>query len=139
VCLHFPCLVIFSWMPSQQAIQRLRSGFHEPEKSHVDAEMLWHGLFYLNTMDRSIWCAFTLLLSTLENLTFFVNQKVLFQQDCTACASKPVCHRPHSWYVQTHARAHTHTHTTLDAGKWIKTHAQPSIRADTCTHTLSSW
>ncbi len=61
VCLHFACLVIFSWMPSQQAIQRLRSGFHQPETSHTHAEMLWHGSLYLNTMDRSVWCAFTLL------------------------------------------------------------------------------
>ena len=35
-----------------------------------------------------------------------------------------------SWYVQTHA----HTSSTLDAGKQIKTHAQPSICADTFTH-----
>ena len=32
----------------------------------------------------------------------------------------------------------THTRSTLDAGKRIKTHAQPPVRADTCTHTLSS-
>jgi hypothetical protein len=35
-----------------------------------------------------------------------------------------------SWYVQTHA----HTSSTLNAGKQIKTHAQPSICADTFTH-----
>jgi hypothetical protein len=43
VCLHFACLVTFSWMRRQQAIQRLRSGFHEPETSYAHAEMLRHG------------------------------------------------------------------------------------------------
>ncbi len=61
VCLHFACLVNFSWMPSQQAIQRLRSGFYQPETSHAHAKMLWHRWFYLNTVDRSVWYAFTLL------------------------------------------------------------------------------
>jgi hypothetical protein len=43
VCIQFACLVTFLWMRSQRAIQRLWSGFHEPEKSHAHAEMLWHG------------------------------------------------------------------------------------------------
>ncbi len=61
VCLHVACLVIFSWMPSQQVIERLSSGFYEPETSHAHAKMLWHRWFYLNAVDRSVWCAFTLL------------------------------------------------------------------------------
>ena len=61
VCLHFACLVTFSWMASQQAIQRLRSGFHEPETLHAHAGMLWHGWFHPSTVDRSVWLAFMFL------------------------------------------------------------------------------
>ncbi len=61
MCLHFACLVIFSWMPSQQSTQRLRSGFYEAETSHAQAKMLWHHWLHLSTMDRSVWCAFVLL------------------------------------------------------------------------------
>jgi hypothetical protein len=66
VVIKFECLVTFSWTPSQQASQRLWSGFHEPEKSNVDAEMLWHGYFHESTVERSVcrpvFLAFTLLL-----------------------------------------------------------------------------
>jgi hypothetical protein len=54
VGLQFACLVTFLWMRSQQAIQRLWSGFHEPEPSLVHAEMLWHGYFHKRTVDRAV-------------------------------------------------------------------------------------
>jgi hypothetical protein len=60
VCLHFACLVTFLWMRSQRAIQRLWSGFHEPETSNSHAEMLWHGDFHESTVDRAVWLAFKL-------------------------------------------------------------------------------
>ncbi len=66
VSLQFACLVTFSWMRSQQAIERLWSGFYEPETSHALAEMLWHGYFSESAVERSVartfFLAFTLLL-----------------------------------------------------------------------------
>jgi hypothetical protein len=47
-------------MPSQQAIQRLWSGFHDPETSFLRAEMLWHGDFHESTVDRADLLAFKL-------------------------------------------------------------------------------
>jgi hypothetical protein len=41
-------------MRSQQAIERLWSGFHEPEPSHAHAEMLWQGYFHERTVERSV-------------------------------------------------------------------------------------
>jgi hypothetical protein len=53
-------------MQSQQAFERLWSGFHEPEKSLARAEMLLHGDFHESTVERSVartfFLAFTLLL-----------------------------------------------------------------------------
>jgi hypothetical protein len=57
VSLQFACLITFSWMQSQRAIERLWSGFHEPETSHAHTEMLWHGYFHESTVDRSFWQA----------------------------------------------------------------------------------
>ncbi len=57
VCLHFACLVTFSWMRSQPAIQRLRSGFYELKTSNVHQEMLWHRWFHPSTVGRSVWHA----------------------------------------------------------------------------------
>lgn len=40
--LHFACLVIFSPMQSQPAIQRSTSDFHRPETSYLHVNILWH-------------------------------------------------------------------------------------------------
>ncbi len=58
LCLHFACLLAFSWMRSKPAIHRFRSGFHEPKTSHAHGKMLWHRWFYPNTVDRTVWHAF---------------------------------------------------------------------------------
>ncbi len=64
--LQFACLVTFSWMRCERAIERLWSGFHEPETSHAHTEMLWNGDFHESTVERSVartfFLAFTLLL-----------------------------------------------------------------------------
>ena len=53
-------------MLRQQAIERLWSGFLEPETSHAHTEMLWHGYFHESSVERSVcrpvFLAFTLLL-----------------------------------------------------------------------------
>ncbi len=60
VSLQFACLVTFSWMRSQRAIESLWSEFHEPEPSHAHAEILWHGYFHASTVDSAVWLAFKL-------------------------------------------------------------------------------
>jgi hypothetical protein len=58
--LQFAYLVTFSWMRSQQAIERLWSGFLELQTSHAHAEVLWHGHFHESTVDSAVWLAFKL-------------------------------------------------------------------------------
>jgi hypothetical protein len=58
--------VTLSWMRSERAIQRLWSGFHDPETSHAHTEMLEHGYFHERKVERFVartfLLAFTLLL-----------------------------------------------------------------------------
>ncbi len=49
-----------SWMRSERAIERLWSGFHEPETSLAHVEMLWHRHFHESTVDRAVLLAFKL-------------------------------------------------------------------------------
>ncbi len=58
--LQFARLVTFSWTQSERAIERLWSGFDEPEKSHAHVEMLWSGYFHKSTVERSVSSTFFL-------------------------------------------------------------------------------
>jgi hypothetical protein len=113
LCLHFACLVTFSWMRSQHAIQRLRSGFHEPKTSHAHEKMLWHRWFHPKTVDRSVLLAFTLLLI------------VLAMQH-----SRGESHAPKTLYTR-HPRfpKHFSCHNICVSPGWrIPTHSQHSTR-----------
>jgi hypothetical protein len=48
-----------------EAIERLWSGFDEPEKSHVDVEMLLHGYLHESTVKRSVARTFFLAFTSL--------------------------------------------------------------------------